>query len=823
MTELPAVVGRGRARAGGGDLDSLIGAPLARREDARVLRGETCYLDDIERPGVLHAAFVRSPHASATIGSIAVPQRADGLAAVLTATDLGGVAPFPVLVPRGMQVLESEAHPVLARDEVRYAGQPVAIVVATTRALAEDAAELVEVDYEPRTPVLDVRGSDLEMLSWSAAAGDVEGAFAAAAHIVSGAWSLPRLAAAPMEARGCLAEHEPGADLLTVWCSAQDVHRPLAQLAHILGRDQSSLRVIVPDVGGAFGSKGVIAPEVAAAAVASIRLGRPVKWVEDRLENLVGAYQGRGIEGELELALSADGRMLALRARLWADLGGYLLTTTPMPPNTAATLICGCYDIDTADVRVVGTRTNRAPTGPYRGAGRPDAIYMLESLVDQAARATGIDRVALRRRNLVRRFPHRTPTGLEYDSGDFERCLDLALELGGPDPDPVGPDRNVIRGSGVALYVERAGGAFESAEIELLDGGRFSIASSSRPHGQGHDITFAQIAADRLKVGVDAIELSFGDSATSPAGMGTYGSRSVSQAGSAIALATQKLERAARDLAVAVLAVEPAAVRRTAAGFAAATGAVSWAGLAAAALDPARQPPGRQPSPLRADARFESANVFSSGAYAASVRIERSTGELTVQRLVAVDDAGTLINPLLVHGQVLGGCVQALGECLTEEVVYDEAGQPRSGSFLDYGLLTAAEIPPIVTAEVQTPSPLNPLGAKGAGEGGAVGTVAAVANAVADALGGRQVSPPFTAEKLWRALHEGERVAAPSPADLRLPAPVESPLSLSAKPTPLLPARRSVLAPISRAAATAAAVAGTAAAVSLLVRRRRRR
>ncbi|MGH2877791.1 MAG: xanthine dehydrogenase family protein molybdopterin-binding subunit, partial [Solirubrobacteraceae bacterium] len=292
---------------------SLVGAPLVRREDARVLRGETRYLDDIERPGELHAAFVRSPHASATIRSIAVPERAEGLVAVLTAADLGDLQPFPVGVPRRMRVLESEAHPVLARDEVRYAGQPVAIVVARTRALAEDATELVEVDYEPRAPVLDVRGSDLEMLSLSMTAGDVDGAFATAAHVVSGRWRLPRLIAAPMEARGCLAEHDPAADLLTVWCSAQDVHRPLEQLAHILERDPSAIRVIVPDVGGAFGSKGVVAPEVAAAAVAAVRLGRPVKWVEDRLENMVGAYQGRGMEGELELALDADGRMLALR------------------------------------------------------------------------------------------------------------------------------------------------------------------------------------------------------------------------------------------------------------------------------------------------------------------------------------------------------------------------------------------------------------------------------------------------------------------------------------------------------------------------------
>jgi carbon-monoxide dehydrogenase large subunit len=715
---------------------AMIGAPLRRREDARVLRGQTRYLDDIEQPGMVHAAFVRSPYAHALIESISAPEAAEGLVAVITAADLGhAVRPFPVMEPQGAEVRASEAHPVLAVGEVRYVGQPVALVIARSRALAEDAAELVEVEYDPRPVVTAPRASDLTLMRWHRRAGDVQAAFAAAAHVVRGSYALPRLVAAPMEPRGCIASHDVAADRLTLWCSAQDTHRPLAHLAHILDRPTSTIRVIVPDVGGAFGSKGVIAPEVAAVAAAAMRLGIPVKWAEDRLENLVAASQGRGIEADLELALDRDGRMLALRARLWSDLGGYLLTTTPVPPHTAATLIAGCYDIGVADVEVIGARTHKVPIGPYRGAGRPEAAYMIEALVDEAARQTGIDRVALRRRNLVRVFPHTTPTGLEYDSGDFERCLNLALELSDETPSTIAPashpgqDRSA-RGTGIALYVERAGGAFESAAIELLPGGRFAITSSSSPHGQGHDITFAQIAADRLRVPVDAIELRFGDSATAPPGVGTFGSRSVAMAGSAIAVAADELLERAHKLATEVgLDAGPAP---------------NWTAVAQAA-----------DAPLRADATFRSANVFSSGAYAARVRIDRATGVLTVERLVAVDDAGTLINPLLAHGQVIGGAVQALGQCLCEEAVYDEDGQMRSGSFLEYGLLTAAEVPPIVTGEVQTPSPLNPLGAKGAGEGGAVGALAAVANAVSDALGGRHVSPPFTAEKLWRALTDG--------------------------------------------------------------------
>jgi aerobic carbon-monoxide dehydrogenase large subunit len=709
----------------------MIGASLRRREDARILRGETRYLDDIEAPGMVHAAFVRSPYAHAAIESISVPSTGDGLVAVITAADLGdAVRPFPVMERAGAEVRSSEAHPVLATGEVRYAGQPVALVIARSRALAEDAAELVQVQYDPRPVVTSPRASDLTLMRWHRRAGDVEAAFARAAHVVCGSYALPRLVAAPMETRGCIASHDVLADLLTVWCSAQDTHRPLEQLAHILRRPERALRVIVPDVGGAFGSKGVIAPEVAATAAASLRLGVAVKWAEDRLENLVAASQGRGIEGDLELALDAEGRMLALRARLWSDLGGYLLTTTPLPPHTAATLITGCYDIGVADVTVVGARTHKVPTGPYRGAGRPEAAYMLEALVDEAARQTGIDRVTLRRRNLIRAFPHTTPTGLEYDSGDFERCLDLALELAGDEPQPdAGEAATYVRGTGIALYVERAGGGFESAAIELLADRRFAVASSSSPHGQGHDITFAQIAAERLRVPVEAVQLRFGDSMTTPPGVGTFGSRSVAMAGSAVAVAADQLVERARVLAAEV-------------GLNAA-GELDWAALAQAA-----------DTPLRAEATFRSANVFSSGAHAAAVRIDRATGVLTVGRLAAVDDAGTLINPLLVRGQVLGGAVQALGECLSEEAVHDDDGQMRSGTFLEYGLLTAADIPPIVTGEVQTPTPLNPLGAKGAGEGGAVGALPAVANAVIDALGGRYVAPPFTAEKLWRALHD---------------------------------------------------------------------
>ena len=719
---------------------SLIGAPLRRREDGAMVRGAARYLDDLVLPGMAYAAFVRSHHANAAVTAIRTPGDVPGLLAVITARELGGrVRPLPINVPPGME-LADEPHPILADGEVRYVGQPVAAVIATSRALAEDATELVEVDYAPRDPVLDPRASTDELAGWAASGGELGAAFASAAHVVRGRYGLPRLVAAPIEPRGALAEHDPERDRLTIWCSMQDTHRPLEQLGHALGRDREHLRVIVPDVGGAFGSKGVIPVEAVVAAIASIDLRRPVKWVEDRSENFLAAYQGRGIEGELELALDADGRMLGLRAELTADLGAYLLTTTAIPPRTAGSLMTGCYDIPAASVVVHGKRTNKVPTGPYRGAGRPDAAYLTECLVDAAARELGVDRVELRRRNLIRSFPHETPLGLSYDSGDYERCLDTALGLLEPEP---GLGGGAVTGTGVGLYVERAAGNWESASVSVQPDGRMLVASSASPHGQGHDITFAQIAAERLGVGVDQIVLRFGDSDAVPEGVGTFGSRSTAVAGSAIVLALDQLVEQGRAAAAERLGAADVDYRDG--RFSAGERSLAWPELAR----------------LSTTARFDSELVFSSGAYAATVQIDPDTGRVSVSQLVAVDDAGTIINPLLAHGQVLGGAVQGLGECLVEEAVYDEAGQLRTGSFVDYALLTAEGVPPIAIGEVSTPSPRNPLGAKGVGEGGAIGTLPAVANAVADALGGRHLDPPYQSEKVWRALAESRSSRSP--------------------------------------------------------------
>jgi carbon-monoxide dehydrogenase large subunit len=731
----------------------FVGRPLPRREDERILRGAARYLDDIELPGLLHAAFVRSPYAHAAIVDVRPPESAAGLVAVITGADLAGrVRPLPIQPVPGSE-LADEPHPILAAGEVRYAGQAVALVVASSRALAEDAAELVEVDYDERDTVIDPRASDLVLERFARSGGDVDGAFAGADRVVRGRYALPRLVAAPLEARGIVA-HGDGADRLTVWCSTQDTHRALAQLAHVLDRPDDSIRVIVPDVGGAFGSKGGIAPEAAAVAVAAMDLGRPVKWAEDRFENFLAGYQGRGMEADVELALSADGGLLAVRARIVADLGAYLLPATAIPGHTAAMLMAGCYDVPAVAVELVGARTHKVPTGPYRGAGRPEAAYFLERAIDDAARELGLDPVAVRRRNLVRSFPHRTPLGLTYDSGAFERCLDLALELIEPERSSDG-ERAVA--TGVALYVERAGGQWESADVTVAPSGRVVVRSSTSPHGQGHDTAFAQIAAERLGIALDDVVLRFGDSAVVPRGVGTFGSRSMAMGGSALVVALDRIVARAREVAAHVLEVAPDEVawengRLSAPG----RDALSFADVAAAAYQPGRLAPGTEPG-LQASARFASDLVFSSGAYAAVVEIERATGTLTVRRLAAVDDCGTIINPLLAHGQVIGGIAQALGECLVEEARHDDLGQPLTASFANYSLLTAAEMPPVRMGVVESPSPLNPLGAKGVGEGGAIGALPAVANAVAAALGGAPVDPPYAQDKLWRALQGAAR------------------------------------------------------------------
>jgi carbon-monoxide dehydrogenase large subunit len=716
-----------------------IGEALTRLEDERFLKGEARYVGDMKLPDMLHAAFVRSVYAHGHLRGIdaEAAKAAPGVRAVLTGADFEGETdPFPLF---GRDVdLVPVLHPVLARDRVRYVGEPVALVVADTAEQAVDAAEWVMLEVEELSALVDPREAeaapplhdeapDNVLLRLRLGSGDIDAAFTDAHATVRQTVRIPRLIAAPLEPRAVLASHDPESDVLTLWLSAQDQHRQLAGLSQVLRRPPEKLRTVVPDVGGAFGSKGVPQAETAALALAAIRLGRAVKWTETRTENSLAVYQGRGAEVDAELALAADGRMLGIRARVLADLGAYLYTSTPVSSQTLASLLTGCYAIPAADVEVTGVCTTKVPTGPYRGAGRPEAALAIERLVDRAAAELALDRVEIRRRNVIPRdaFPYLSPLGHTYDSGDYAGALDAALELSRWDDLLAERDRlrvaGRLAGAGLALYVERAGPGWETARLRLEEDGSVVLHTGSSPHGQGHETTFAQIIAEELGVEPDAVEVRWGDSFEIPEGVGTFASRSVTVGGSAALLAARELK------------------------------ARLHAGEAA---------------PLEASTRFELPGpVFSFGAYVAAVEVEPETGETHLRTLAAVDDCGRVINPLLADGQIQGGVVQAIGECFHEQVGYDDDGQPLAVNLYEYHLPTAQSLPELAAALRETPSPFNPLGAKGVGEGGSIGTPAAVANAVVDALtplGIRHLDPPYTASRVWGAMRTDSLSGSPT-------------------------------------------------------------
>jgi carbon-monoxide dehydrogenase large subunit len=732
--------------AAAGGAPAWVGRGILRREDAPILRGEARYVGDLSQPDMLHMVVARSPFAHARLGAIdpAETLALPGVVTVLTAADLGRTGSMPIVPAEGAHVAAAPI-PLLASDRVRFAGEPVAAVVAESRAIAEDAAELLAVDYDPLPVVADptsaladgaavlhAAAADNVLVRWRRTSGDVDGALAAAAHVIRGRFHLPRIAAAPIEPRGALAAYDADADLLTMWLSAQDPHRPLDHLCAVLGRDRSSIRVIVPEVGGAFGSKGTLAPEAAVAALAAMTIGHPVKWIEDRSENFLAAYQGRGQDADVELAVNADGRFLAVRARVVADLGAYLYPTTAVVPVTSAMLVTGVYATPVADVELLGVATNAVPTGPTRGAGRPEAAFVAERMADLAAAELGLDPAEIRRRNFIQpgRFPFDSPLGFTYDSGDYERALDRACAL--IDYESFRREQRAaegsegLRGIGISVFIERAGSAvWESGAVSVDASGHIVVRTGSTDHGQGHATTFAQIAADELGVDPADVEVRAGDTAEVPAGVGTFGSRSVTIGGSAVLQACREVRERARQVG---------------------DGSMSLREAAAAA------------GGLEASVRFEIAGpVFPFGAYIVTVRIDQGTGLVTVDRIVAVDDAGRIVNPALAEGQVVGSSVHGLGEALSEEVVVDDQGQQLTGTFAHYGILSALEVPPIQSEFQQTPSPFTILGAKGIGESGAIAVPAAVANAVADALaplGVTHLDLPYTPERVWRAIHD---------------------------------------------------------------------
>jgi aerobic carbon-monoxide dehydrogenase large subunit len=759
-----------------------VGESVRRREDVRFLSGTATYVDDIELPNAAHVAFVRSPHGHARLGAVDVRRaaRSRGVLRVFTAADLPN---RNLWLPARFRHPEMTAtmvpHPIFAAGAVRYVGQVVAAVVAESRAAAEDAADLVEVQYDPLDAILDVRQaldgkirlhagmSDNVFLRYAHRCGDPEKAFATAAKIVERTVKIPRVAIAPMEPRGTLASYDAGTDLLTIWCSAQDPHRHRTALAASLERPEDRIHLIVPDVGGGFGQKSHPQAEVTIAAYAAIALRRPVKWIEDRHENLKAAHHGRGIEVDAALAISAEGRFLALRAGVLLDCGAYVYSSTPNAGHTTASLLSGVYDIPAADVTFLGLATNKVPTSPYRGAGRPEAAIVIEALVDRAARELNVDPIELRRRNLIQpdRFPYESATGCTYDSGNYPLLLERLETLADlprlREAQALARLEGRLFGIGIGMYVERSGGSWESAAASIEPGGRVLARIGSSPHGQGHETSFAQVIADTLDVPIESVVVRWGDTSEVPRGVGTFAGRSMTMGGGALHVAGLRLREKALALAAHLLGVPATRLvwERGRIHVAEDTErALTLVDLAAAANDPSRIPPGSELG-LSALGHFAAEYGYSSGAHLAVVEIDRATGKTRVLSLAAVDDAGTVVNPLLAEGQVVGGIAQGIGEALFEEVEYDEAAQPRAASFLDYALVTAVEMPPVKNEFCPSPSPIHPLGIKGVGEGGACGPPPAIANAVADALSPLRVPPldmPFTDEKVWRAIHTAE-------------------------------------------------------------------
>jgi carbon-monoxide dehydrogenase large subunit len=775
--------------------EGLTGQSLRRREDARFLTGAGRYTADLEAPGALHLHVLRSPHAHARVlGIEAGAARAmPGVRLVLTGADLQaaglGPLPCPAVVNTVGPLVVPERH-ALARDRVRHVGEPVACVVADTAAEARDAAEAIEVSYDPLPAAVGGRAAFAPGAPqvWEQAPGNqafrfergnraaVEAAFARAAHVISLDLVNQRVHAAPIEPRAALGRHDPATDGFDLVLSGQSVHNVRDQLAGpVLGVPASRVRLSCPDVGGGFGLKNFLFPEHVLVLHASRVLGRAVRWAADGSEEFQAAVHARDLQGTARLALDAEGRFLALHADMAADLGAYCSAFGPgVPTNSISNAMGTVYAVPAVLLEVRGAFTNTLPVDAYRGAGKPEANYMMERLVDAAARRCGFDPLALRRRNLVTAFPHRSAFGITMDSGGFAEALDAAEALA----DRAGfaarraeaEARGKLRGLGLACFLETARGApGEWAAVRFADDGSVDLAVGTQSNGQGHETTFAQVAADRLGLPFESFRLVQADTALVARGNGHGGARSLHMGGTALVLAIEAVLDRARRLAAHLLQAAPgdlsfAAGRFTAAGS---ERGVDLPALARAARDPANLPDGMAPG-LDAEADNPSDLItFPGGAHVAEVEVDPDTGEVALVRYRAVDDYGNLVNPLLTEGQVQGGLAQGIGQALMERVAYDpDSGQLLSASPMDYALPRAADLPPLPVRFVSVPTASNPLGAKGAGQAGAIAAPPTVVLAVLDALAPLGVSAldmPATPERVWRAIREARDAGGTAP------------------------------------------------------------
>ena len=750
----------------------LFGASVRRKEDPRFLRGEGRYVDDIKLPGMLHAAFVRSPHGHARILSVKTDaaRRLAGVAHVFAFADLERwMKPLPLFgaVPPGLAArvdvtMKQVPQLALARDRVLFVGEIVAMVLATSRAVAEDGCELVDVEYDPLPAVADMVGAsepgalvlhpewgDNVAVRFATGFGDADAAFREADVTARERFSIQRYVGMPIETRGAIASWDPRDGTLTTWNATQVVHFVQQGLVAALGLPPHKIRVIAPDVGGGFGTKANGYPEDLLIPAAAIAARRPVKWTEDRHEHMMAAAHARHQVHDIEIAARRDGTMLAVRDRIWLDLGAYNSWGIVLPYNTVAHLL-GPHRIPNFSVECRAVVTNKTPNAPYRGAGRPETVFAMDRIVDCLARELRMDPAELRRKNYLTAadmpyeldIPYRDGNRLVYDSGDFRAGLEAALSA--IDYEALRAEQAALRatgihrGIGISGYVEgTAIGPYEGAVVRLDASGRAVVATGACCQGQGHETSFAQIAADALGVPFDWVTVVGGDTAAIPFGVGTFASRSAVNAGSSIHVAAGKVRDKVAEAAAALLEAALADIEI-------ADGVVSVKGAPASSVPLARVIQAALPTFARpgvASPDFEATVyhhqptvTYTSAVHVAHVEVDTGTGAVRLLRYLVAHDCGKVINPVIVEGQIHGGVAQGVGGALLEEMVYDEQGQLLTGTFMDYLVPTAMELPPIETVHLEYPSPRNPLGLKGIGEGGAISPPAAIANAVEDAL-----------------------------------------------------------------------------------------
>ncbi|MCA1999217.1 MAG: xanthine dehydrogenase family protein molybdopterin-binding subunit [Hyphomicrobiales bacterium] len=773
-----------------------IGARVERKEDFRFITGRGNYTDDINRPGQVYAYFLRSPHAHAAIRKIDTKRAAGmpGVLRILTGADIeadkvGGLICGWMIHSKDGSPMKAGAHPALAIGKVRYVGDHVAVVIAESLAEARDAAEAIVVDYAPLAPVVDLATAtekgqpaihdaapDNQVYDWHL--GDkaaVDAAFRKAKHVTRLDLVNNRLVPNAMEPRAAVGDYNAGEDAFTLYTTSQNPHVARLVLSAFTGiAPEHKLRVIAPDVGGGFGSKIFIYAEETVCVWAAKKVGRPVKWVADRTEEFLAIAHGRDHLTHAEMAMDADGRILGLRVKTRANLGAYLSTfASSVPTYLYAPLLSGQYNIPAIYAEVEAVYTNTAPVDAYRGAGRPEATFVIERLVEVAAREMGQDPAQFRRKNFIRKFPHQTPVIMCYDAGDYDAAMKKALEAhdvkGFARRRRESGRRGMLRGLGYSAYIEACGiapsaavgslgagvGLWESAEVRVNPIGTVEVLTGSHSHGQGHETTFAQLVAGRLGIPIENVSIVHGDTDKVQMGMGTYGSRSGAVGMSAIVKALDKIEAKAKKVASFVLEASETDIDFRDGKFTV-RGTDKSIDFPSVALQAyiAHKFTGQQLEPgLKEGAFYDPTNfTFPSGVHICEVEIDPATGVTRIDRWTAVDDFGVIINPMIVEGQVHGGIAQGIGQALLEGAVYDKTGQLVTASYMDYAMPRADDLPSFTVGHTVTPCPSNPLGIKGCGEAGAIAAPAAVINAITDALGHEEIAMPATPQAVWKAV-----------------------------------------------------------------------